>query len=174
MAPMKIKEITTALFILLLVGGAAFLWLSPSGFQQAPAVTVKTLDGKEVSLASLRGRPVLVTFWATTCPGCVKEMPHMIDLHRELGPKGFEIVAIAMAYDPPEQVRELARQKQLPYTVAIDDGSAAVAFGDVKLTPTSFLIDPQGRIVQQKLGEMDMEQLRIRILGMLAQSGNRA
>jgi peroxiredoxin len=101
-------------------------------------------------------------------------MPHLIDLHRELGPRGFEIVAIAMAYDPPEQVRELARQKQLPYTVAIDDGSAAVAFGDVKLTPTSFLIDPQGRIVQQKLGEMDMEQLRIRILGMLAQSGNRA
>lgn len=171
---MKLKEIALGLFIILLLGGAGYLWLTPSGMQEAPAITVTTLDGQSVTLSSLEGRPVLVTFWATTCPGCVKEMPHLIDLHRELGPKGLEIVAIAMAYDPPEQVRELARQKQLPYTVAIDDGSAAVAFGDVKLTPTSFLIDPQGRIVQQKLGEMDMEQLRIRILGMLAQSGNRA
>jgi peroxiredoxin len=171
---MKLKEIALGLFIILLLGGAGYLWLTPSGMQQAPAISVTTLDGQSVALSSLEGRPVLVIFWATTCPGCVKEMPHLIDLHRELGPKGFEIVAIAMAYDPPEQVRELARQKQLPYTVAIDDGSAAVAFGDVKLTPTSFLIDPQGRIVQQKLGEMDMEQLRIRILGMLAQSGNRA
>jgi peroxiredoxin len=171
---MKLKEIALGLFIILLLGGAGYLWLTPSGMQEAPAINVTTLDGQSVALSSLEGRPVLVTFWATTCPGCVKEMPHLIDLHRELGPRGFEIVAIAMAYDPPEQVRELARQKQLPYTVAIDDGSAAVAFGDVKLTPTSFLIDPQGRIVQQKLGEMDMEQLRIRILGMLAQSGNRA
>lgn len=171
---MKLKEIALGLFIILLLGGAGYLWLTPSGMQEAPAINVTTLEGQSVALSSLEGRPVLVTFWATTCPGCVKEMPHLIDLHRELGPKGFEIVAIAMAYDPPEQVRELARQKQLPYTVAIDDGSAAVAFGDVKLTPTSFLIDPQGRIVQQKLGEMDMEQLRIRILGMLAQSGNRA
>jgi len=172
---MKAKEITTALFILLLLGGAAFLWFSPSGMQQAPAITVTTLEGKSVSLASLQGRPVLVTFWATTCPGCIKEMPQMIELYHELGPKGLEIVAIAMSYDPPEQVRELALQKQLPYTVAIDaDGSAAKAFGDVKLTPTNFLLDPQGNIVQQKLGEMDMEQLRLRILGMLPKPGKNA
>lgn len=168
---MKLKEITLGLFIILLLGGVGYLWFTPSGMQKAPAIQVTTLDGQSVSLKSLQGRPVLVTFWATTCPGCVKEMPHLVDLYRELGPKGLEIVAIAMSYDPPEQVRELARQKQLPYTVALDDGSAASAFGDVKLTPTNFLIDPQGRIVQQKLGEMDMEQLRQRILAML---GNRA
>jgi thiol-disulfide isomerase/thioredoxin len=171
---MKLKELSLGLFIILLLGGVGYLWLTPSGLQQAPSISVTTLQGQSVPLDSLQGRPVLVTFWATTCPGCVKEMPHLIDLYRELGPKGLEIVAIAMAYDPPEQVRELARLKQLPYTVAIDDGSAAVAFGEVKLTPTSFLIDPQGRIVQQKLGEMDMKQLRLRILGMLAQSGKRA
>jgi peroxiredoxin len=165
---MKLKEITTALFILLLVGGAAFLWLTPSGIQKAPEVTVTTLDGQHLSLASLQGRPVLVTFWATTCPGCVKEMPHLVDLYHELGPKGLQIVAIAMSYDAPDQVRIMSQQKQLPYTVALDsDGSAAKAFGNVQLTPTSFLLDPQGRIVQQKLGEMDMGQLRNRIQGML-------
>lgn len=170
---MKTKELTTALFILLLLGAAAFLWLSPSGFQQAPAVTLTTLEGKALPLASLQGRPVLVTFWATTCPGCVKEMPHLAELYRELGPQGLEIVGVAMAYDPPAQVQEMVRQKQPPYTIALDDGSAARAFGDVKLTPTSFLIDPQGRIVQQKLGEMDMVQLRARIQSMLAQAGNK-
>jgi len=170
---MKLKEITTAIFVLLLVGGAAFLWFSPSGMQQAPAVTVTTLDGKSLPLASLQGRPVLVTFWATTCPGCVQEIPHLVDLHRELGPKGLEIVAIAMSYDPPEQVKKLVLMKQVPYTVALDtDGSAAKAFGNVQLTPTSFLLDPQGHIVEQKLGEMDMVQLRQRILSMLP--GNHA
>ncbi len=172
---MKLKELTTALFILLLLAAAAFLWLSPSGFQQAPAITVTTLRGEKVSLTSLRGRPVLVTFWATTCPGCIKEMPHLIELYRELAPQGLEIIAIAMAYDPPEQVHELVRQKQLPYIVALDaNGAAAKAFGDVKLTPTNFLLDPQGHIVQQKLGEMDMTQLRARILEMLAQKGKHA
>lgn len=172
---MKAKELALPLFVVLLLAVAAFLWLSPSGLQQAPTVSVTTLDGKSLPIASLQGKPVLVIFWATTCPGCIKEMPHLVELYKELGPKGLEIVAIAMSYDPPEQVRELARRKQLPYTVALDsDGSAALAFGDVKLTPTSFLLDPQGRIVQQKLGEMDMEQLRNRILGMLAPQGGKA
>jgi len=171
---MKIKELILALFILLLVGGGAYLWFSPSGMQQAPAVTVTTLKGEQLPLASLQGRPVLVTFWATTCPGCVKEMPHLVELYNELGPKGLRIVAIAMSYDPVDQVRVLTEQKQLPYTVALDsDGSAAKAFGNVQLTPTSFLLDPQGRIVQQKLGEMDMNQLRMRIISMLKQ-GNKA
>jgi peroxiredoxin len=166
---MKFKEITTALFILLLLGGAAFLWLTPSGMQQAPAVTVTTLAGENLSLNSLQGKPVLVTFWATTCPGCVSEIPHLADLYRELGPKGLQIVAIAMSYDEPGQVRVLSQQKQIPYTVAFDsDGSAAKAFGNVQLTPTSFLLDPQGHIVQQKIGEMNMDQVRNRILGMLS------
>lgn len=169
---MKLKEITIAAFALLLVAVLAFVWFTPSGLKQAPAISVTTLQGKAISLASLQGRPLLVTFWATTCPGCIKEMPHLVELYRELAPRGLEIIAIAMAYDPEDQVRTMVAQKELPYPVGIDkDGSAAEAFGGVSLTPSTFLIDPRGRIVQYKLGDMDMKALHNRILAMLTTKG---
>lgn len=167
---MKTKDIAIALFALVLIGILGYLWFSPSGLKPAPTIAVATLNGSKVSIDQYRGHPLLVTFWATTCPGCVQEMPHLVELYHDMAPKGLRIVAIAMSYDPPEQVQIMAAKRQLPYTVALDsDGSAAKAFGDVKLTPTSFLIDPQGRIVQQKLGDLDMAQVRTRIEGMLAQ-----
>lgn len=169
---MKAKDIAIAGFSALLIGILAYVWFTPSGLKAAPDIEVTTLEGKTLALNSLQGRPVLVTFWATTCPGCIKEMPHLVELYNELGPQGLEIVGLAMAYDPEEQVREMVKLKQLPYPIALDrDGSAARAFGDVKLTPTTFLISPQGRIVQQKLGEMDMDALHNRIIGMLQNKG---
>jgi peroxiredoxin len=165
---MKSKDLIITAFAVALLGLLGYLWFSPAGLKPAPAIAVRTLDGDQVQLDQYRGKPLLVTFWATTCPGCVAEIPHFSALYRELGPKGFNIVAIAMAYDPPEQVRFMAKQRAMPYTVALDsDGAAARAFGDVKLTPTTFLIDPAGRIVQQKLGEVDTAQLRQKIVEML-------
>jgi peroxiredoxin len=170
---MKTKDITIATFALLLVAGLAYVWFTPSGLKQAPDIRVTTLEGEALTLSQMKGRPLLVTFWATTCPGCIKEMPHLVELYKELSPRGLEIIAIAMEYDPEDQVRTMAAQKQLPYPVALDsDGSAAKAFGYVSLTPSNFLIDPQGRIVQYKLGEMDMNALHNRIVAML--SGEKA
>lgn len=167
---MKPKEILVTATAVLILAALAYVWFTPSGAEQAPDVEVTTLDGKKVRTAQYRGRPLLVTFWATTCSGCVKEMPHLIDLYREMNPRGLEIVAIAMEYDPEDQVRKMAVQRQLPYTVALDTGgTAAKAFGEVRVTPTSFLIDPEGRIVQRKLGELDMEKLRVTIGDMLAE-----
>lgn len=166
---MKAKEITIAAFAVLLIAVLAFVWFTPSGIKQAPPLSVTTLNGEAINLASLQGKPVLVTFWATTCPGCIKEIPHLIELYKELAPQGLEIIGIAMDYDPEDQVRTMVTQKKVPYPIAIDkDGSAALAFGGVTLTPSSFLIDPQGRIVQYKLGEMDMKALHNRIIAMLA------
>jgi peroxiredoxin len=166
---MKIKDIAIVAFAAALIGALAFLWVSPSGVKRSPDVAVTTLDGASLKLATLRGRPVLVTFWATTCPGCVAEMPHLVQLYRQFNPRGLGIVAIAMSYDPPKQVREMVRRRKLPYTVALDaEGAAAKAFGDVQLTPTTFLVAPDGRIVQQTLGELDMAKLRARIDAMLS------
>lgn len=153
------------LVIAILLG---YLWLSPSGVNNAPEVSFTTLDGKTIELSSLKGKPTLVVFWATTCPGCIKEMPHLVELYEELHPRGLELIGVAMAYDPPGQVKEMVKLRQVSYTIALDStGEVARAFDDVKVTPTSFLIDPQGRIVQRRLGEMDMSQVRKRILGML-------
>lgn len=126
----------------------------------APQATVTALDGKPLSLASMKGKVVLVNFWATSCPGCVEEMPDLVKLYQANHAAGFEILAVAMQYDPPDYVRNFTGQRQLPFTVALDsNGSASQAFGGIKLTPTSVLIDRQGNIVQQVIGSPDFATL---------------
>lgn len=163
------KELLIGIFILILITGSGWLWLSPGGLSTAPAVSLKIIDGRVIHLQDLRGRPVLITFWATTCPGCIKEMPHLISLYDELSDKGLEIIGIAMSYDPPKQVIDLIKQRSVPYPIALDpDGSIAKAFDNVMLTPTTFLISPEGKILKHKLGEMNIEKLREQILDLLA------
>lgn len=154
----------------IIIALGAVLWLAPAGLGQAPAVTLKTLDGDAVELQELRGKPVLVTFWATTCPGCMKEIPHLIDLHQAFHERGLSIFGVAMSYDPPNQVVEFTESRDLPYRIALDvEGKVAQAFGDVMLTPTTFLIAPDGRIVMQKIGQFDTDRVRSMIESMLSQ-----
>ena len=165
---MKIKETIATIFILAVAGLSFWLWTSPTGLKWAPDVTFTTLEGEKLNMGELRGRPVLVTFWATTCPGCLKEMPHLVELYEELGNAGFELIGIAMSYDPPNRVLELTTERQLPYPIALDlDGALAAAFGNVMLTPTSFLIGLDGRIIKHKIGEMDINELRQQVESML-------
>lgn len=151
------KHVLIAIGILAVL---AWLALTLTQKQTAPSIELTTLDGKQIALDSLRGKVVLVNFWATSCPGCIKEMPQLVDTYRKYQTRGLEVVAVAMSYDPPEYVRNYARQRNLPFTVAQDStGEAARAFNQVKLTPTSFVIDKQGHIIQQTLGELDFTRL---------------
>jgi peroxiredoxin len=137
----------------------------------APDISVATLTGAPLALKQLRGKVVLVNFWATTCTTCVGEMPKMVETYKAFAPQGYEMVAIAMDYDRPDWVLNYAQKNALPFTVALDlKGEAAQAFGGVRLTPTSFLIDKQGRIVQQFLGEPDFARLKARITELLKQA----
>ena len=161
---MKTKDILITLFAVLILSSIAYLWMAPSGAQQVPDITLQLIDGKKLKLSSLKGKPVLITFWATSCPGCIKEMPHLVELYHELHSKGLEIIGIAMPYDRPDYVMEMVKQKNLPYLIAFDlKGVAVKAFGKVSLTPTSFLIDEQGRIIKKKIGEMNMDIWKKRI-----------
>lgn len=165
---MRFKETLITLCALTLLATLVYLWLAPAGMKHSPDISLTTIKGEKLQLASYQGRPVLVTFWATTCPGCIKEMPHLIELYEELHPRGFEIISITMDYDPPNQVLAMSKAHNIPYHVALDiHAKAARAFDDVRLTPTSFLIAPDGRIVYQKTGEMDMARVRQDILEML-------
>lgn len=165
---MKTREIITVISLLILVALTSWVWISKSGMNHAPEVTFKTIDGHQLELGALRGKPVLVTFWATTCIGCMREMPHLISLYNDLSP-GMEIIGVAMAYDPPSQVVKLAEIKQIPYPISLDiDGKIASAFGDVMLTPTSFLISPDGKIIRHKVGEMDMDKLHNQLVDIIA------
>ena len=162
------KETAIAGLALVVVLAFAAVWFMPAGLREAPPLVGQTLDGRTLTLEQLRGKPVLVTFWATTCPSCVEEIPHLTELYRELNPKGLEIIGVAMAYDPPEQVRAMAQQRQIPYPIVLDsEERIAREFDNVQLTPTSVLVSPEGRIVQYRLGLLDMPELRNTIAGML-------
>ena len=165
---MQRKDTIIATVGLLLIGMAIFIWLGPSGQRQVADITLTTLKGEKISMQSLRGRPVLVTFWATTCHACLEEMPHLVQLYDELSPHGLEIIGIAMYYDPPNRVLALRKTRDIPYTIAFDmHADAAEAFGNVRVTPTSFLIAPNGRVVHQRHGGLNMNMIRREIISML-------
>ena len=168
---MKYRNIFAGMAGILLIAAGIFVWLVPGGPKAAPDITVFTTDGEQLAFSSLQGNPVLVTFWATTCRTCVREIPDLIDLYRELAPQGLKIIAIAMYYDPPNQVLAMRKARDIPYTIALDiHADAARAFDNVRLTPTAFLVAPDGRIVYRKTGELPFERLRKDIMTMLEQS----
>jgi peroxiredoxin len=151
-----------------LLGMAAWHMVRPA---PAPALTFTTVDGEHLTLAGMRGRPVLVVFWATTCGVCLREVPHLAALYRELAPRGLEVVAVAMSYDPPDRVLAFRERLGMPYPVALDlEGAARRAFGGVHATPTSFLVDAQGRVVYRRVGALDYPWLGEELRAMLAAS----
>jgi peroxiredoxin len=128
---------------------------------KAPDVTFATITGQKIALKELRGKPVIVTFWATDCPGCIKEIPHLIDLYNQYHQQGLEIIAVAMYYDPPNHVVTLTEDQHLPYHVALDlTAEIAHAFGDVQLIPSTFLISPDGLITLKKTGNFDPAEIK--------------
>jgi peroxiredoxin len=138
--------------------------------QLAPDFTLPLVGGGEVKLSDLRGKVVLVNFWATSCSTCVAEMPKMADAWRRYAPRGYEMVAVAMSYDHPNAVAAFARQRALPFRVALDiDGAVARAFGNVSVTPTTYLLDRTGRIVATYVGEPDWQEFHARIERALAE-----
>ncbi len=150
--------------LLLALVAVVWLWLTPNPARAAPHALFQTLKGESITLEEMRGKPVLISFWATSCTPCLEEMPHLAKLYADLHPAGFDIVAVAMSYDPPNRVLELTEALQTPYKISLDiDSAIANAFGDVALTPTTFLVDPAGQIVLHQLGALDLASLRQQI-----------
>lgn len=164
------KRATLLTVLLLIVFGVGLVApLLPLSDHYAPDVELVLFDGKKTSLRELRGRPVLVNFWATRCTPCVEELPDLIQLYRDLHARGFELIAVAAPYDPPIQIQAFAQNHTVPYPIALDlEGQVARAFGGVPYVPTAFLIDPEGKIVYQKVGKLDMARARRIILKSLA------
>jgi peroxiredoxin len=169
------KSATRAIIAVVAVAAAAsgaYFAVAPNGPARIPAVSLTTIQGEKLTPADLRGKVVLVNFWATSCVTCVKEMPKLVETYRKHRDRGFETIAVAMSYDPPNYVLHYAEKNTLPFKVALDPvGAAARAFGDVSLTPTTFIVDKRGTIVKRYLGEPDFAELDRLIEGKLAEAG---
>lgn len=141
------------------------------GAQLAPESTFVLLDGSKKTTADLKGKVTLVNFWATSCVTCVAEMPQIISTYNKYQGRGYDTLAVAMSYDPPSYVVNYAETRQLPFKVAIDNtGAVAKAWGDVQLTPTTYVVNKRGEIVKQYVGEPDFAALHQLIEKLLAET----
>jgi peroxiredoxin len=158
-----------AVAIALGVGGS-LAYQSLHDHPQIPDVRYTLLDGSSATTGQLRGKVMLVNFWATTCTTCVHEMPQIVATHEKYKSQGFETLAVAMSYDPPAYVANFAESRRLPFKVAIDNtGTIAQSFGDVRLTPTTYVVNKRGEIVKRYVGEPDFKQLHALLEQLLAE-----
>jgi peroxiredoxin len=164
------RPVLLALIVAVGAGTALAAWRVLAAREPAPAVSYTLLDGSKASTEAMRGKVLLVNFWATSCTTCVAEMPQIVATHEKFKSRGYETVAVAMSYDPPAYVARFAETRKLPFGVAIDNtGAIARSFGDVQMTPTTFLIDKQGRVVKRYLGAPDFAALHTLIGELLAE-----
>lgn len=141
--------------LILIVGLFAINWLNSSS-NMLPELSFTDIDGQAHSFEQYKGKPILVTFWATDCPGCIKEMPDLIALYNQYASQGLTLIDVAMAYDSLDHIKAMRDDRQLPFIITWDNKSEiALAFDNVRVTPTHFLISPQGEITMRKIGEIN-------------------
>ena len=164
------KRVLSAVAVAALLAGATALYLG-TGKTAAPDSTFVLLDGTRKTTADLKGQVTLVNFWATSCVTCVAEMPKLTATYEKYRSRGYDTVAVAMSYDPPSYVVNYAQTRKLPFKVAIDNtGAVAKSWGDVQLTPTTFVVNKRGEIVKRYVGEPDFAELHKLIEKLLAES----
>ncbi len=163
------KKALWLLPVAILSVGAAMMWQNASAISVAPNSSFVLLDASKTTTADFKGKVTLVNFWATSCVTCVAEMPKMVATYNQYHSKGYDMVAVAMSYDPPSYVVNYAQTRKLPFKVAIDNtGTIAKAWGDVQLTPTTYLLDKKGAIVKRYVGEPNFAELNALIEKLLA------
>jgi peroxiredoxin len=159
-ASSRTRSWVKAVIAVIVVALAAVAYLSFSNTKPAPAVTFTSISGEKLPLQNMRGKVVMVNFWATSCTTCVKEMPEMVNTYNKYKDQGLDFIAVAMSYDPANYVLNYAETRKLPFRVALDtQGEIAKSFEDVKLTPTTYVIDKNGNIIKRYVGEPDFAAL---------------
>jgi peroxiredoxin len=168
---MKFARVSIIVALAIAAGAATLAYQALNAPQPAPAVSYTLLDGSTRSTEQLRGKVVLVNFWATSCTTCVHEMPQIVATHEKFKQRGFDTLAVAMSYDPPAYVANFAETRKLPFGVAIDNtGEIAKRFENVRGTPTTFVINKRGEIVKRYVGEPDFAALHRLIESLLDQA----
>jgi len=140
--------------------------------KKAPTFVLTDLQGKKVSLADYKGRPVLVNFWATWCGPCKVEMPWFEQLRNQYASQGFEILGLTDDADAGKDViGKVAQKSGVTYPILLTDGKVQDAYGGLDVLPMSFYIDRNGVIVEQTagLGSKDMIEANIK---KIVESGN--
>jgi len=136
--------------------------------QPAPDFNLKTLDGKSLQLSALKGKVVLLDFWATWCPPCREEIPHFKELYDQYRGKGLEIIGVALDDGGEKDVAPFARKNQINYPLSVTGAQElGQRYGGIRGIPTTFLIDKQGRIAKKYIGGQSKEVFETEIQALL-------
>lgn len=120
--------------------------------QPAPDFELQALDGKNVKLSDFHGKAVLLNFWATWCGPCKIEMPWFVELQKEYGPQGFQIVGVAMDDTSTDEIAKFAKEMGVNYPVLLGKESVGQSYGGVGVLPTTFFIDRDGKLLTREFG----------------------
>lgn len=158
---------------LILIGLIVYLWFRPPAFVSdetaaVPDFVVQPIEGAPFAFASLKGKVVLVNFWASWCPYCRHEMPPMRDFYNDYRARGFEVVTFSADATPAEAQRYL-RENGYPFITAMSAGEPSAVFGGVKRLPTSFIIDKRGAIRHKIVGQVHYARLEKLVVPLLAE-----
>jgi cytochrome c biogenesis protein CcmG/thiol:disulfide interchange protein DsbE len=163
------------LIVALLLGACLLVFGAPRGFaaesllhKQAPEFARKDLHGGTIRLGSLRGKVVLLNFWATWCAPCQLEMPRFVQWQQQYGPQSLQVIGISMD-DDPALVRRVDRKLKLNYPVAMGDEELGELYGGVLGLPLTFLIDRNGEVRAQFQGETDLKTIEDRLKQILSE-----
>ncbi len=159
------KKLLLCLLVLSLIAG----WLlmnpdaavSQTGFvgKPAPDFTIKRLDEKMLRISGLKGKVIVLNFWATWCPPCRREIPEFIQFFKDYEKKGVIVVGISLDRDEA-YLREFVRSRGVNYPVAADpSGKIAKLYGGIRFVPTTFIIDRRSIIKEMRVGEISREEL---------------
>ena len=151
------KRFIPALFALCLLSLAPFAVPAHAALtgQTAPALTFKDLAGQPVSLAALKGKVVVVDFWATWCGPCRLEIPGYIEMQKKYGKDGLVVIGVSLDQGGPKVVKKFVEANGMNYTIVMGGAPEVEAFGGFNGIPTTFLIGRDGKILHEKTGSME-------------------
>ena len=146
--------------IILLIFSSITFFLISTQLKEVPSIEIITSSGEIISTKDLKGTVYLINFWATDCPGCIEEMPELISTYQKYRNDNFTIIAVSMFYDPPSRVLSYIKKNNLPFPVALDiEKNIINNFNNVKLTPTTIIVDHKGKIINTIIGVLDFKAL---------------
>ncbi|MGA2005086.1 MAG: TlpA disulfide reductase family protein [Terriglobales bacterium] len=118
----------------------------------APDFELQSIEGANLKLSSLRGKAVLLNFWATYCGPCKIEMPWFVELQKQYGPQGFQIVGVAMDDASTDDIKKFAQEMGVNYPILLGKEAVGLSYGGVNVLPTTFFLDRNGKIIFREFG----------------------
>jgi peroxiredoxin len=137
--------------------------LRPSHPYPAPDFTLRDLNGNAVRLSNFRGKGVVLNFWATWCGPCRKEIPWFIQLQKEYGLRGLQVIGVSMDDDGSKTVMPFVERTGINYPVLFDDGHVSSLYGGVEILPTTYYIDRNGTVLAFVKGVISKDEVEANI-----------